>query len=118
MAGVGATGLAGTVGAASAATIAAVVIGGLAVGAAIGTGLRKLFGEARAVRAEEAAVQGALILREVRERYEDEVGRPVTPAEAKKMFQSYAANLVQLGFTQQANGQWERKRSGLERLLG
>lgn len=112
------TGLATTVGAASAATVAAVVIGGLAVGAAIGTGLRKLFGEARAVRAEEAAVQGAIVLRQVREAYEAEVGRPVTQAEAKKMFNAYAANLMQLGFTQDARGQWRRERSALERFLG
>ena len=105
-------------GAASAATVAAVVIGGLAVGAAIGYGLRKAFGEARAVRAEEAAVEGALVLRQIRERYEAEKGRKVTAAEAKKMFASYAANLEELGFTQDDNGQWRRERGALERLLG
>lgn len=103
---------------ASAATIGAVVIGGLAVGAAIGYGLRKAFGEARAVRAEEAAVEGALVLQQVRHDYEAEKGRPVTQAEAKKMFQAYAANLQQLGFTQDERGQWRRERSAFERLLG
>jgi hypothetical protein len=95
-----------------------VVIGGLAVGVAIGTALRKVFGTARAIRAEEAAVEGALILRRAREALEDELGRPLTQPEVKQMFGAYTANLVQLGFEQQANGQWYRPRSAIERLLG
>lgn len=98
--------------------MAAVVIGGLAVGLAIGTALRKVFGEAKAVRAEEAAVEGALILRRARAALEDELGRPLTQTEVKQMFKAYEANLVQLGFEQQANGQWYRPRSALERILG
>jgi hypothetical protein len=94
------------------------VIAGLAVGVAIGTGLRKLFGEARAIRAEEAAVEGALLLRRARAKVEQELGRSVTPAEAKKMFAAYEANLVLLGFEQDDNGQWHRPRSAVERLLG
>lgn len=105
-------------GAASGVAIAAVVIGGLAVGVALGTALRKVFGEARAIRAEEAAVEGALVLRRARAALEDELGRPLTQTEVRKMFDSYAANLVQLGFEQQANGQWYRSRSAIERLLG
>ena len=42
----------------------------------------------------------------------------MTQAEAKKMFDAYAANLMQLGFTQDARGQWRRERSAIERLLG
>lgn len=98
--------------------MAGVVIGGLAVGAAIGTALRKLFGEARAVRAEEAAVEGAIVLRRARAALEAELGRSVTQAEARKLFDSYAANLVKLGFVQMANGQWHRPRSAIERILG
>lgn len=105
-------------GAASGAAIAGVVIAGLAIGVAIGTALRKLFGEARAVRAEEAAVEGALILRKARAAVEAEQGRPVTRTQARQLFDSYAANLVELGFTQDANGQWRRQRSTLERILG
>jgi len=98
--------------------VALVVIGGLAVGAAIGTALRKIFGEARAVRAEEAAVEGALVLRRARAALEDELGRALTQPEVKKMFNAYAANLMQLGFVQDTNGQWYRPRSAVERLLG
>jgi acyl-CoA synthetase (NDP forming) len=98
--------------------VAGVVIAGLAIGAAIGTALRKLFGEARAVRAEEAAVEGALVLRKARAALEAHTGRPVTQAEARKLFDAYAANLMQLGFTQDANGQWRRQRSTIERILG
>jgi len=98
--------------------VALVVIGGLAVGAAIGTALRKIFGEARAVRAEEAAVEGALVLRRARAALEDELGRSLTQPEVKKMFNAYTANLMQLGFVQDTNGQWYRPRSAVERLLG
>ena len=98
--------------------MALVVIGGLAVGAAIGTALRKIFGEARAVRAEEAAVEGALVLRRARAALEDELGRSLTQPEVKKMFNAYTANLMQLGFVQDTNGQWYRPRSAVERLLG
>lgn len=94
------------------------VIGGLAVGVAIGTALRKVFGEARAVRAEEAAVEGALVLRRARAALELELGRSLTSSETRQMFDAYAAQLEQLGFEQQANGQWVRTRSSIERLLG
>lgn len=94
------------------------VIAGLAVGAAIGTALRKLFGEARAVRAEEAAVEGALLLRKARAKVEAELGRAVTPTEARKLFDAYAENLRRLGFTQDARGQWRRERTRIERVLG
>jgi len=79
--------------------------------------LRKLFGEARAVRAEEAAVDGALALRETRADLEEELGRALTTAERQKLFKAYEASLVELGFTRK-NGGWERKRSTLERFLG
>jgi len=99
-----------------------VVVGGLAIGAAIGYGLRKAFGEARAVRAEEAATEAQNVMRDVRTRYEQEKGRRVTQAEARKFFASLEANLEQLGFTQEPNAagvlQWVRKRSAIERLLG
>lgn len=108
----------GTVAGASAAATAAVVIGGLAVGVAIGTALRKVFGEAKAVRAEEAAVEANLILRRSRAALEDELGRPVTAAESRKMFAALEANLVKLGFEQLPNGQWHRPRSAVERFLG
>lgn len=98
--------------------MAGVVIAGLAIGAAIGTALRKLFGEARAVRAEEAAVEGALILRKARAKIEAETGRAITQAEARKLFDAYAANLMQLGFTQDSRGQWRRERTTIERVLG
>jgi len=88
------------------------------VGVAIGTALRKIFGEARAVRAEEAAVEGALVLRRARAALEAELGRRLTQPEVKKMFNAYAAQLVQLGFTQDARGQWKRERSAVERFLG
>lgn len=97
--------------------MALVVIGGLAAGAAIGTALRLLFGEAKAVRAEEAAVQGALALRQTRADLEAQLGRALTAAERRKLFDAYEAQLQRLGFTRK-NGGWERKRSGLERLLG
>lgn len=70
------------------------------------------------MRAEEAAVEGALILRKARARIEEEQGSPVTRAQARQLFDSYAANLLELGFTQDANGQWRRERSTVERLLG
>lgn len=98
--------------------MAAVVIGGLAAGAAIGIALRHFFGEARAIRAEEAAVQGALALRETRADLEAELGRSLTADERKKLFAALEANLVRLGFTRNAVGQWERKRGAVERLLG
>ena len=94
------------------------VIGGLAVGVAIGTALRKLFGTARVVRAEEAAVEGALVLRRARAALEADLGRAVTPTEARQMFEAYEAQLERLGFEQQANGQWVRTPSSIERLLG
>lgn len=100
------------------AAVAGVVIAGLAIGAAIGTALRKLFGEARAVRAEEAAVEGALVLRRARAALEAQQGTPVTQAQARQLFDAYAANLMKLGFTQDARGQWRRERSAVERLLG
>jgi len=114
----GGLGLGGSVAGASGAAIAGVVIGGLAIGVAIGTALRHFFGEARAVSAEEAADQGALILRKARAEIAAEQGSPVTPAQARQLFDSYAANLQDLGFTQDANGQWRRERSFTERLLG
>ena len=103
---------------ASAAAIGAVVIGGLAVGALIGTLLRRQFGAARAVRAEEAAVEGALALRAAREEVEDQLGRSVTRAEAQQMFGAYVARLRELGFEQKDDGQWYRPRGAVERLLG
>lgn len=111
-------GAAGTVGAASAATVAAVVVGGLAIGAAIGYGLRQAFGEAKAVRAEEAAGEAQRQLRIVRAQYEQAKGRSVTPAEAKKFYHALEVELERLGFTQLDNGQWVRERGALERLLG
>jgi len=97
--------------------VALVVIGGLAAGAAIGTGLRLAFGEARAVRAEEAGVAGALALRETRANLEEELGRALTATERRQLFDAFEAHLRALGFTRK-NGGWERKRSTLERLLG
>ncbi len=94
------------------------MIGGFAVGVAIGTALRRAFGEARAVRAEEAATEGALVLRRARAALEDELGRSLTQPEVQKMFMAYTAQLVQLGFTQDARGQWRRERSAIERILG
>ncbi len=94
------------------------MIAGLAIGAAIGTALRKIFGEARAVRAEEAAVQGALVLRDVRRQVEAKTGRPISREAAKAMFQEYEDQLLELGFEQQPNGQWYRPRSAVEKLLG
>lgn len=98
--------------------MAGVVIAGLAIGVAIGTGLRKAFGTARAVRAEEAAVEGALILRRARAAVEKEQGRPVTAVQARQMFDAYTVQLQDLGFEQDENGQWYRPRSAVERLLG
>ena len=98
--------------------MAGVVIAGLAIGAAIGTGLRLAFGEARAVRAEEAATQAALILREQRAILEQQLGRAVNRTEAKKMFAALEANLEDLGFEQNENGMWFRPRSTVEKLLG
>lgn len=109
---------AAAVGGASAAAVAGVVIGGLAVGLAIGTALRKLFGEARAVKQEEAAAKSALALRTVRQDVERKLKRKVTAAEARKMFESHEANLVALGFEQDAAGMWFRPRNWWERLLG
>jgi len=119
-----ASSVAGTAGAgaslagAGAAATAAVVIGGLAVGALIGTGLRLAFGTARAVRAEEAAVEANLAVRRARGEVEQRLGRKVNAAEARAMFDAAAAHLQELGFVQQANGQWHRPRSAVERLLG
>jgi hypothetical protein len=94
------------------------VIGGLAAGLIIGTALRHFFGEARAVRAEEAADAGARALLETRRSLESQLQRKLTRAEATKLFNAYQANLIQLGFQQDAGGRWSRKRSGLEKLLG
>ena len=109
---------AGTIGGASAAAVAGVVIGGLAVGLLIGTGLRKVFGEAKAVRAEEAAVQGALVLRSTRAQLEGQLGRKLKPNETRALFSEYTTQLQRLGFTQDDNGQWIRKRSLAERFFG
>lgn len=98
--------------------MAGVVIAGLAIGLAIGTALRKLFGTARAVRAEEAAVEGALVLRKARAAVEAETGRPVTQTQARQMFDAYTVHLQRLGFEQLPNGQWYRPRSAVERFLG
>jgi hypothetical protein len=98
--------------------VAAVVIGGLAVGLAIGTGLRKLFGEARAVRAEEAMTAAQNLLRQTRRDVEAQLGRKVTAAEARKMYDSFEAQLPGLGFEQLPNGQWHRPRSAVERFFG
>jgi hypothetical protein len=100
------------------AATAAVVIGGLAAGVLIGTLLRRAFGEARAVRAEEAADRAAAALLEARRTLETRLGRRLTRGEAQKLFRAYEANLVQLGFSQDAAGRWSRKRSGLETFLG
>lgn len=108
----------GGVGGASAAAVAGVVIGGLAVGALIGTGLRLAFGEARAVRAEEAAVEANLQLRRARAEVEDSLGRKVTQAEARAMFNAAEAHLRSLGFEKNSSGQYHRPRSAVERLLG
>jgi len=59
-----------------------------------------------------------LALRQIRQQTEASLGRALTAAERTKMFKAYEANLVELGFTQRPNGQWERKRSTIERLLG
>jgi len=119
-AGRGATALraAAGLGAAGAGTIALVVIGGFAAGALLGTLLRRQFGTAKAVRAEEAAVAGALALRETRADVEQELGRALTTAERQKLFRAYEANLQELGFTKNRVGQWERQRGAIERLLG
>jgi len=98
--------------------VAAVVIGGLAAGALIGTLLRRQFGEARAVRAEEAGVQSALVARQVREQLQEQLGRPLTAAERKKLFAAHEAQLAALGFQQDAGGRWSRPRGAIERLLG
>jgi len=116
--GAGALRAAAGIGAAGAGTIALVVIGGLAAGALIGTLLRKRFGTAKAIRAEEAAAQGALAVREARRQLEDELGRALTTAERKKLFGAYEANLEELGFEQNEVGMWFRPRSGVERFLG
>lgn len=113
-AGAGAAGAAG----ASAAAVAGVVIGGLAAGALIGTGLRLAFGEARAVRAEEAAVEGALVLRRTRAQLEQQLGRRLTSAESRKLSAAYLAQLEELGFRQDTQGRWHRPRSAIERFLG
>jgi hypothetical protein len=114
----GTGGIGGAAAGASVAATAAVVIGGLAAGALIGIALRHYFGEARAVRAEEAADAGAKALLETRRTLEARLGRRLTAAEAKKLFRAYEANLAQLGFTQDAGGRWSRQRSGLEKFLG
>jgi len=98
--------------------VAAVVIGGLAAGLLIGTLLRKGLGEARAVRAEEAATKAQQALLETRRRLQAELGRKLTAAENKKLLAALYANLEQLGFTQDEGGRWTRQRSGLERFLG
>jgi hypothetical protein len=54
----------------------------------------------------------------VRDQLTQQLGRPLTQPEVKKLFRSYEANLVELGFEQDDNGQWVRTRSSIERLLG
>jgi hypothetical protein len=54
----------------------------------------------------------------VRAHAEQQLGRHLTQPEVKKLFRAYEANLVELGFEQQDNGQWVRTRSSIERLLG
>lgn len=105
-------------GGASAAAVAGVVIGGLAVGALIGTGLRLAFGEARAVRAEEAQDEAVRQLHTARRQLEARTGRAVTRQEAGQMWQAVEAHLASLGFVQKDDGSWHRPRSALERLLG
>lgn len=70
------------------------------------------------MRAEEAAVQGALVLRDVRAQVEGRTGRPISQPAARAMFEEYENQLRALGFQQQSNGQWFRPRSALERILG
>lgn len=94
------------------------MVAGLAIGAAIGTAMRKVWGEGRAISAEETAVEGALMLRKARAAFEEEVGRPITAAEAQKFYRAYEAQLVLNGFDRKPNGQWYRPRTAVERLLG
>jgi tRNA C32,U32 (ribose-2'-O)-methylase TrmJ len=63
-------------------------------------------------------VEANLQARAARDAIEQQTGKPITAAQAKKVFQTVEDALRSLGFTQKANGQWERKRSALERLLG
>jgi hypothetical protein len=79
--------------------------------------LRKAFGEAKAIRAEEAQVEGALQLRKARAKLEA-AGHTVTRADLRKMFAAYEAHLMSLGFVQKENGQWHRPRSAVERFFG
>jgi hypothetical protein len=98
--------------------VGAVVIGGLAVGAAIGTALRHFFGEAKAVRAEEVQAQGGVILNHMRAEIQARTGRPISAAANRALFEAYLDELVKLGFKQDARGKWYRPRSAIERLLG
>lgn len=42
----------------------------------------------------------------------------MTAVQARQMFDAYTVQLERLGFEQDANGQWFRPRSAVERFLG
>jgi hypothetical protein len=58
------------------------------------------------------------MLRDLRRDTEAQLGRKLTQPEVAKMWKATEANFRMLGFKQQANGQWYRPRSAVERLLG
>lgn len=58
------------------------------------------------------------LLRQTRRDVEAQLGRRVTAAEARKMYDAFEAHLPGLGFVQMANGQWHRPRSAVERFFG
>lgn len=57
------------------------------------------------------------MLRRARAALEQELGRPVTQPEAKRMYLAYAESLRGLGFTEGPPGVFKRERSAVERFL-
>lgn len=77
--------------------------------------LRKFAGGAK--RKQEAAVAGALALREARAEFQRQTGKPVSQREAREMFDAYAVQLAKLGYTVNAAGVPQYSRSAADRFL-
>lgn len=95
----------------------AVTVAAFGLAAYLGTRyvLRKFAGGA--MRKQDAAVQGALALREARAEFKRQTGKEVSQREAREMFDAYAVQLAKLGYTTNAAGVPQYNRSAADRFL-
>lgn len=99
----------------AAAKVVTVAAAGVAAYLATRAVLRHFAGSAK--RAQEAAVAGALALREARAEYKAQMGKSVTQAEARRMFDAYVVQLNKLGYVANAAGVPQYNRSAAQRFL-